>query len=66
MENADRVRANTAEEINRQIDREIETRVREYSQRTESEISRRINELDMNGTWSACSKLMPPRSLSSD
>jgi len=46
MENADRVRANTAEEINRQIDHGIETRVREYSQRSESEITRRINELD--------------------
>ena len=46
MENADRVRANTAEEINRQIDRDIEIRVREYSQRTESEITRRINELE--------------------
>ena len=46
MRNADRVRANTAEEINRQIDHEIEIRVREYSQRTESEITRRINELD--------------------
>jgi hypothetical protein len=46
MENADRVRANTAEEINRQIDRDIEIRVREYSHRTESEITRRINELE--------------------
>ena len=46
MGNADRVCANTAEEINRQIDREIEIRVREYSHRTESEITRRINELD--------------------
>jgi len=46
MENADRVRANTAEEINRQIDREIEIRVREYSQRTDKELTGRINELD--------------------
>lgn len=46
MGNADRVRANTAEEINRQIDREIENRVREYSHRTESEITQRINELE--------------------
>ena len=46
MENADRVRANTAEEINRQIDRDIEIRVREYSHQTESEITRRINELE--------------------
>ena len=46
MANADRVRANTAEEINRRIDREIEIRVREYSQQTENEITRRINELE--------------------
>jgi hypothetical protein len=46
MGNEDRVRANTAEETNRQIDHEIEVRVREYSQGSESEISRRINELD--------------------
>ena len=46
MGNADRVRANTAAEINRRIDREIEIRVREYSHRTESEITRRINELE--------------------
>jgi hypothetical protein len=49
MENADRVRANTAEEINRQIDRDIEIRVREYSHRSESEIARRINELEREG-----------------
>jgi hypothetical protein len=46
MENAERVRANTAEEINRNSDREIEIRVREYSQRSDSEITRRIDELD--------------------
>jgi hypothetical protein len=46
MENAERVRANTAEEINRRIDREIETRVREYAQRSAGEITRRIDELD--------------------
>ena len=45
MRNADRVRANTAEEVNRQIDREIGIRIREYSHRTGSEITRRINEL---------------------
>ena len=45
MENSDRVRANTAEEINRQIDRGIEARVRDYAQRSESEITRRIDEL---------------------
>jgi hypothetical protein len=46
MAKPDRVRANTAEQINRKIDREIENRVREYSQRSESELTRRINELD--------------------
>ena len=46
MENVDRVRANTAEETNRQIDRGIEARVREYARRPASDIIRRINELD--------------------
>ncbi len=46
MEKADRVRANTSEEINRRIDRELEARVREYAQRSPDEISRRIDELD--------------------
>jgi hypothetical protein len=46
MENVDRVRANTAEEINRRIDRGIEARVREYARRPASDITRRINELD--------------------
>lgn len=46
MESADRVRANTADEINRQIDRDIDTRVREYATRARPEISRRIEELD--------------------
>jgi hypothetical protein len=46
MEDTDRVRANTSEEINRQIDREIDTRVREYAQRSPDELTRRINELD--------------------
>jgi hypothetical protein len=46
MENADRVRANTSEEINRQIDRELEARVREYAQSSPDEITRRIDELD--------------------
>jgi hypothetical protein len=50
--NADRVRANSVEEINRQTDREIEIHVREYSQRIQSEITRRINELIMSGAWS--------------
>lgn len=46
MESADRVRANTSEEINRQLDRELETRVHEYAQRSPDEITRRIAELD--------------------
>jgi hypothetical protein len=36
--NADRVRANSVEEINRQTDREIEIHVREYSQRTRARL----------------------------
>jgi hypothetical protein len=46
MENADRVRANTSEEINRQIDHQLEARVREYAQRSPDDITRRIEELD--------------------
>lgn len=46
MEYADRVRANTAEQINRQIDRGIEARVRDYAQRSADDITRRIHELD--------------------
>ena len=46
METADRVRANTSEEINRRIDQEIEDSVREYAKRSRSEITRRIEELD--------------------
>lgn len=46
MESADRVRANTSEEINRQLDRELETRVHEYAQRSPDEITRRIAALD--------------------
>jgi hypothetical protein len=37
--------------INRQTDREIEIHVREYSQRTQNEITRRVNELIMSGAW---------------
>lgn len=46
MESADRVRANTSAEVNRRIDREIESRVRDYGQRSGDEITRRIEELD--------------------
>jgi hypothetical protein len=46
METADRVRANTSEEINRRIDQDIERRVREFARRSPSDITRRIEELD--------------------
>ena len=46
METADRVRANTSEEINRRIDQEIEACIREYSTRSRSDMTRRIEELD--------------------
>jgi hypothetical protein len=46
METADRVRANTSEEINRRIDQKIEDRVREYARRSQSDITGRIEELD--------------------
>jgi hypothetical protein len=46
MDEADRVRANTSEETNRQIDRDIDARVREYAQRSPDDITRRIDELD--------------------
>jgi hypothetical protein len=42
----DRVRRNTALEINARIDREIEERVSAYAARGAEEISRRIGELD--------------------
>ncbi|MGJ0483266.1 MAG: hypothetical protein ACR65R_01875 [Methylomicrobium sp.] len=46
MKSTDRVRANTSEEINRQIDREINVRVKEYAKRSPEDITRRIDELD--------------------
>jgi hypothetical protein len=46
MESEDRVRANTSAEINQKIDREIESRVREYAQRSSDDLTRRIRELD--------------------
>lgn len=46
----DRVRANTAEHINRRIDAEIEERVRFYATQTTEAISQRIEELDRE--WS--------------
>lgn len=46
MENADRVRANTSPEINREIDLEADARVGEYAQKSRAEITSRIEELD--------------------
>ena len=46
METADRVRANTSKEINRQLDRELEARVKAFEQRSQAEITQRIDELD--------------------
>lgn len=46
MENADRVRANTSQEVNRQIDDDSADRVHEYAKRSHDEITDRINELD--------------------
>jgi hypothetical protein len=43
---SDRVRANTAAEVNRRIDQQIEDNVRRYSLRGNEEISRRVRELD--------------------
>jgi hypothetical protein len=46
MENADRVRENTSEEINRELDHHLAARVRGYEQKSPGEITGRINELD--------------------
>lgn len=46
MVNADRVRANTSEEVNRRIDLGIDAGVREYARRSPEDITRRIDELD--------------------
>ncbi len=46
MEQADRVRENTAQQINESIDRDINAKVREYAMRPAEEITRRIGELD--------------------
>ena len=43
---ADRVRENTAAEINERLDREMRERVEAYAARGEAEITRRIEELD--------------------
>ena len=46
METGDRVRANTSEEINRQLDHETDARVFAYAEKSADEITRRIKELD--------------------
>jgi hypothetical protein len=46
MKNADRVRTNTSEEINRRLDLELAARVHGYEQKSPGEITNRINELD--------------------
>jgi hypothetical protein len=46
MENADRVRSNTAPEINRRLDDQADGRVRKYAQKSSAQLTRRINELD--------------------
>jgi hypothetical protein len=46
VRDTDRVRANTADYINKRIDDKIEDNVRYYSGRTRPEIARRINELE--------------------
>lgn len=43
---ADRVRANTSEEVNARLDCEMRERVESYAGRGEAEITRRIGELD--------------------
>jgi len=45
-QNADRVRANTADSVNQRIDQRIEDNVRYYSGRSQQEIARRIQELE--------------------
>ena len=44
VENADRVRANTSQEVNREIDRAADARIRQYAQKSPVEITRRIEE----------------------
>jgi hypothetical protein len=42
----DRVRANTAAQVNRRVDEQIERNIRHYSGQTKEEIYRRIQDLD--------------------
>ena len=46
MDIKDRVRSSTAEEINRQLDRELESRLRRFGDRDWSEIEIRIDQLE--------------------
>jgi hypothetical protein len=46
METLDRVRANTAPDVNDRIDRQMEERIRDYARRSPEEISQRIEELE--------------------
>jgi hypothetical protein len=46
LSHTDRVRANTAAEVNRRVDEQIERNIRHYSGQTREEIFRRIQELD--------------------
>jgi hypothetical protein len=46
MQAADRVRANTSEEINRKLDRELEARLHRYERSGRAVITQRIEELD--------------------
>lgn len=46
MNDQDRVRENTSEEINKEIEREFEKRITKYAGKSKAEISMRIDELD--------------------
>ncbi|MCL7421657.1 MAG: hypothetical protein M8364_12215 [Methylobacter sp.] len=46
VETADRVRSSSSQAINRQIDREIEARIRRFATRSKEDITHRIWELD--------------------
>lgn len=46
LNHTDRVRANTAAEVNRRVDEQIERNIRHYSGQTREEIYRRIQDLD--------------------
>jgi hypothetical protein len=46
LNHTDRVRANTAAQVNRRVDEQIERNIRHYSGQTKEEIYRRIQDLD--------------------